>query len=322
MTRSYHLQTRLTGLLLALVGLTASTHAEAGYRGIAISPDGTCLLAVYSNGASSFIYKVGVDTGKATRLTAAPGGYEGLPSFSADGKRIAYSFSPGPGTNSRIFIADADGSNAHPLANSGTNDFGALLSPDNRGVIFKRYGYYGNYSPIARPAQHEWNFYAADLNGNNVRQLTNESFYMVSPASLSPDGKTLLFVNSFDEIVLYPVDESSKPKIVLKPRLNGKQAEVYSEAVFSADGQSVLFTAAFDRSGKFNYNIYRLDLATKNVEALTSAKGHAGQLQVSRDGQKAVFVHEDYRQSPDTAAVMVLDLKTRNLTPLNITGLH
>jgi Tol biopolymer transport system component len=320
MRRSHALQTSLVNLLLFLVGVAVSTHAEAGYRGIAISPDGTCLLAVYANDTSSFIYKVPVDTGKATRLTAAPGGYEGLPSFSADGKRIAYSFSPGLGTSSRIFIADADGSNAHPLANSGTNDFGALLSPDNRVVIFKRYGYYGNYSPIARPAQHEWNFYAADLNGNNVRQLTNESFYMVSPASLSPDGKTLLFVDSFDEIVLYPVDDSSKAKIILKPRLNGKQAEVYSEAVFSPDGQSVLFTAAFDKWGKFNYNVYRLDLATQNVEPLTSAKGHAGQLQVSRDGQKAVFLHEDHDRG--SATVFLLDLKTRNLTPVNITGIH
>jgi len=322
MRRTHFLQTSLTSLLLIAVGLVALAQADAGYRGITFSPDGSCLLAVYSDGKWSFIYKIPIDTGKATRLTAATSGYEGLPSYSADGKQIAYSFSPGPGTNSRIFIANPDGSNAHPLANSGTSDFGALLSPDSKSVIFKRYGYYGKYSPIARPAQHEWNFYTADLNGDNMRRLTSESLYEVSPASLSPDGKSLVFVDSFEAIVIHPLEEMSKPNAVLKPRLNGKKAEVYGEAVFSADGKSILFTAAFNKGGKYDYNVYQLDLRTQNVESLTSAKGHAGQLQISRDGQKAVFLHEDYDRTDGKATVFLLDLKTHDLTPLTINGIH
>jgi len=307
-------------LLFALRASASSSQQEEGYRGLTFSLDGTYLLAVHFDGTSSFIFKVPLDTGKATRLTGAKEGFEGVPSFSADGRQIAYSFSPGHGANSRLFIANADGSDAHALANSGTNDFGALLSSDNKSVIFKRYGYYGKYSPIARPAQHEWNFYAADLDGNNVRQLTNESFYMVSPASLSLDGKTLAFVDSFEKIVLYSVKESSKAKAVLQPTLNGKKAEAYSEVVFSPDGKSIFFTAAFNRSGKYNYNIYRFDLGTQSVEPLTTDKGHDGQLAASPDGQRVVFVHDESQR--DTTAIFLLDLNTHKLTPVTITGIH
>lgn len=309
-------------LLLLFFSLVAFSAGKGRYEGFTFSPDGTYLLAVYFDGASAFIYRIPIGTGKAVRLTSATAGYEGLPSFSADGKQIAYSYSPGRDGNSRIFIANADGSNARALANNGTNDFRPLLTPDNKSVIFKRYGYYGNYSPIVRPARHEWNFYAADLNGNNIRQLTSESLYEVSPASLSPDGKSLAFVDSFEAIVIHPLEEMSKPNAVLKPRLNGKKAEVYGEAVFSADGKSIIFTAAFNRGGKYNYNVYQLDMGTQNVEVLTSAKGHAGELQVSRDGQKAVLLHEGYDRPDEGPTVFLLDLKTRSLTPLNITGIH
>lgn len=321
MWRRAILELALIPLLLVSGVLASSKSQERYFQGFTFSPDGSYLLAVSSDGISSFIYKVPITGGKATRLTRATSGFEGVPSFSADGKRMLYSFSPGKNGDSRFFTANADGTAAHPLSNSGTNDLGALFSPDDKTIVFKHYGYYGNYSPIARPGPHEWNFYAADLDGNNVRQITKESYWMVSPASLSPDGRTLVFVDSFDAIVLYATKDASAQKVVLKPTLKGKKASVYSLAVFSSDAKSIIFTASYASNfwGQYNYNVYRMDLMTHAVEALTTGKGDINALAVSRDSQWVAFAHNDW--NPKTESIFLLNVTTRKLTPLTITGI-
>jgi hypothetical protein len=44
-------------------------------------------------------------------------------------------------------------------------------------MIFSRSRFYGNYSPVAQPHHHARDFYAGDVDGTNIRQLTDESFY-------------------------------------------------------------------------------------------------------------------------------------------------
>jgi hypothetical protein len=65
-------------------------------------------------------------------------------------------------------------------------DFSPVFSPDNKTMIFSRSRFYGNYSPIAQPHYHAWDFYAADLDGTNIRQLTNESFYNARESPCRP----------------------------------------------------------------------------------------------------------------------------------------
>src|SRR5271155_4318284 len=104
MWRRAILNLTLVPLLLASGVLASSKSQESYFQGFTFSPDGSYLLAVYFDGTSSLIYKVPIAGGKATRLTGASSGFEGVPSFSADGKRIAYSFSPGKNVSSSLFV--------------------------------------------------------------------------------------------------------------------------------------------------------------------------------------------------------------------------
>jgi Tol biopolymer transport system component len=89
------------GLLVVLLTPCAisagvpSGHMEA----VSVSPDGKLLAVVYEyeDEHATFIYKVSVDTGVATRLTDAKTGWESNPTFSADPKQIAYSYTPRKG---------------------------------------------------------------------------------------------------------------------------------------------------------------------------------------------------------------------------------
>jgi len=154
---------------------------------VAVSPDGRLLAIDFGDDSTSFVYKIDVESGNATRLTDTKVGRESSPAFSPDGKRISYSYSRGKGQPSSVVTENVDGSNLHSWSPSGGNDYWPVFSLDGKTIIFARSAYYGNYSPIAQPHPHGWDLYAGDSDGENVRQLTHEEFYMASPLSVSPD---------------------------------------------------------------------------------------------------------------------------------------
>src|SRR5580658_6723407 len=104
--------TRSLLVLIFLLTVTCAASQSGVMNGLAVSPDGKLILVTYEKDQAAFIYKVSVETGVATRLTKADTGWKSSPSFSADGKQIAYSYTPNKEARSRIIIANVDGSDA------------------------------------------------------------------------------------------------------------------------------------------------------------------------------------------------------------------
>ena len=321
------------------------------YQGLTFSADGKQIFALYSRARSAFIYKIPLDTGRAARFTSARNVVEGLPAFSTDGERVVYTESPAErGANPRIVIANSDGSNPHPLMSSERAAW-PLLSPDNKTVIFARYGYFGNYDGFAQPHAHEWDYYACDLDGTNVRQLTNENIYSVSRPSLSPDGKSLAFIGpeldsiqrheielrykdaptefaahtselNAGAITIYSLEQPPKPRRVFKPRVKGepRSGPTFIDPVFLPDGENFLFLAASGDS--FDYDVYRMNLRTQEIVKLTNRNAYAYSLRVAPDGKTAAFVRQQWHGGqPGSSAIFLLDLTSGTVTPFRITGL-
>ena len=118
--------------------------------------------------------------------------------------------------------------------------------------------------------QEAWDFYAADLDGTGIRQLTDESFYSASRLSVSHDGKSIVVVtvslDAPDMIAIYSLDHPGKPARVLRPRVPGHE-RTYNSPNFMPDGKSILFLAASEGRHGYDYDVYRLDLE------LTPSKG-------------------------------------------------
>lgn len=205
-----------------------------------------------------------------------------------------------------------------------------MFSPDNKSIVFSRSGFYGSYSPIAQPHPHAWRFYASDLDGTNVRELTSESFYMASPASISSDGKNMVIVregiNTNREIAIYALDHPGKPIQSLQPHVP-KEADPKNPILnfpnYMPDGKSILFMAASDGKHGYDYDVYRLDLTTGSLDRLTNGNGYATDLKVSADGKTAVFLkwRSDWHRTPVNSEPYLLDVQTHKVTPLRITGL-
>jgi Tol biopolymer transport system component len=322
----------LLGLLLFffLVPTTACNRVpSARMESIAISPDGKLLAIALGDDSTSFIYKIDVESGNASRLTDEGAGRESSPAFSPDGKRISYSYSPGKGQPSSIVIRDVDGSNLHSWSSSGGNDYWPVFSLDSKTIIFARSAYYGNYSPIAQPHPHGWDLYAGDSDGKNVRQLTHEGFYSASPLSLSPDGKSMVLVteegHSSQQIAIYSLDQTGKPSISLRPHVPGEPrlGPEFASPNFMPDGKSILFMAASSGHGQYDYDVYRIDIAAGSVERLTQGNGFASGLKMSADGKTAVFLkwRLNWRHMPVQSTPYLLDVQTHKLTPLKVKGL-
>lgn len=311
----------LCSLACATFGRTSSRQITS----VAVSPDGKLIALVAQKDRTSFIYTVPIDTGIATRLTDAKDGWESSPSFSADGKRIAYSFEPGDHRRSRIVIVNVDGSDAHQWSPSTMADLSPVLSPDNATIVFSRAGFYGSYSPIAQPHPHDWSFYVANLDGTNVHQLTTERFYMVSRPAVSPDGKNMVVVTegleTDQQIAIYSITSPGPPVRTFRPHVPkeiSRKQPIFACPNYLPDG-SILFMAADEY---VSYDVYRLNPDTGGIEKLTNANGYSTELKVSADGKTAAFLkwRRNWRGVTDPEPYL-LDVQTHTLTALKVNGL-
>lgn len=322
-------------VLLFLTLVTSFLHggdSPSRIRSVAISPDGKLIAVDYGNGQASYIYKVPVDTGVATRMTNARNGNESAPAFSPDGKRIAYSYSVSAGAHSVIAVGNVDGSDLHTWSPSeASNYFSPVFSPDGKTLVFAKSGFYGNYSPIAQPQPHAWSFYASEFDGTNLRELTSDGFYMASPASVSPDGKNMVIVqeslDSNREIAIYSLDHPGKPIQRLQPHVP-KEADhknpILNFPNYMPDGKSILFMAASNGKHGYDYDVYSVDLATGSLDRLTLGNDYATGLKVSANGKTAVFLkwQSDWHGTPVKSEPCLLDVQSHSVTVLKITGLE
>ena len=324
---------RIFGAALLLPFLTSVPNAAKSsgeIRSVAISPDAKVIAVEVEKGPAAFIYRIPVETGVAARLTDAKDGVESSPAFSPDGKQIAYTYWPADHRRSRIVIVNVDGSEAHEWVPSSANDLSPVFSLDGETIVFSRSESYGSFSPVAQPHPHDWGFYAAKLDGTDVRRITTESFYMVSPASVSPDGKMIVIVTEGLEtnrqIAVYSINNPGKPVQTFQPHVP-KEADhknpILAYPNYTPDGASILFMDASDGRHGYDYDVYRLDLGTSSVERLTNGNGYATDLRVSANGKTAVFLkwRKNWLGELTTNEIQLLDLQSRTLTPLKVTGL-
>ena len=125
------------------------------------------------------------DGNNVRRLTFPPDGCDVYPTWSPDGKQIAFAAAGRQKVDFDIYVMDADGGNIRPLTDDRATDSDPAWSPDGKQIAF-RSGRVGG------------GIYVMDANGRNVRRLT--IFQDDQGPTWSPDGRRIAFISLRDPV--------------------------------------------------------------------------------------------------------------------------
>ncbi|TDF37510.1 DUF5050 domain-containing protein [Alteromonadaceae bacterium M269] len=195
---------------------------------------------------------------------------------------IIYGFKEGK--NKAIYLSDETGKARIKVADVTDSDGYPAVSPTGKHIAF-----YGKYD-----GRRTWSIHTADIDGNNIRRLTEVKNVWDSAPAWSPDGKTIAFAREYrsengdwqEEIWLMNADGTEKRQI---KALEGRAPE------FMQDGR-ILFQS---KAGPRQISIANIDGSnviqlthddTDNMSPKISPDGSQIAYLSNRDGNQEVYV--------------------------------
>jgi TolB protein len=180
------------------------THSKGYDAEATLSPDGKKMIYTSVKDGDIELYMMDLQTGKDKRITNTPG-YDGGAWFSPDGKKIIWRASRpqtpealqsykellaenlvAP-TQMEVYIADADGSNAHQVTQLGQANWAPAFMPDNKHIIFASNHEYKRGFPF--------NLYTMQEDGGQLQKISRDKGFDAFPM-FSPNGQQIVFCSN------------------------------------------------------------------------------------------------------------------------------
>jgi serine/threonine-protein kinase len=167
-------------------GTTESLWAEpANYRDPRVSPDGSRLAIVVSEGPNSDIWVYDWQGGRKIKLSAGSG-VSGFPTWSPDGQYVVFH------SAGQLFSARADSAEPpQPLTTSTSSRLPSSFTPDGRHLLFYELKAGGGSLIQSLPVKSE-----SGMLRSGEPQLLRESSASIPVPAVSPDGRWVAYASS------------------------------------------------------------------------------------------------------------------------------
>jgi len=202
-----------------------------------------------------------------SRRILTPTGFQGQPSFSPNGKKVAFERDSAPGDNG-VWLIGANGTGLHrltknPFARSGECgcDTDPNFSPDGKWITFVR----------IKKEHEQQALFAVRPNGTRLHQVTPYSWEVAVKHDWSPDGKSILLTTNAD----FVRPEQAANMVTIHPDGSGMTtithfADAKTNAFagsYSPDGMQIVFRL---EEGGDTFGIAVVDRDGGNLRKLTT----------------------------------------------------
>ncbi len=244
----------LLGAICGALVAALPSAAQVGSGKIAYATDSGGIYTVNPDGSGRTLFR--------------SGGYQ--PRWSPDGSRLAFVASGG--TENRLVVANADGSDEHLVATGGIALSRQPWSPDGARIAWSRF----------EPSE----IYTANADGSDLRQLTTDG-HVKQPPTWSPDGSTLVFADLVQQLPrweLFVVGADGAGLTQLTDGTGHVAINMYPS--WSPGGSSIAFLRQTDSAESAVYVIHP---DGTELHRVAETYGAFGEIAWSPDGSQIAF---------------------------------